>query len=196
MKMLMVWLIILGMLLAVAVLKVGLHFIYKNGAFTTKLIIGKLSFSMPKGKRLKTENTGSANAAKGKRKKKGIKSWFRAVIDNWYDILLLIGRVLSSPQLDVLRVKIDVGASEPDECALKYGRVCSIVGALLAPVENTFEVKKREVNIQCCFEEKATLIDAEAAITLRVYEIVVLAVSALKLGYGLFKQTKSNMKVV
>ena len=188
------WLMITGLLALLAFLKVGVRVVYHD-AFAIKFKIGRFRFSLF-GKKSSDENKTPPKSGSQKKTKRNWKPLLNAVFEKRSEILFLIGRILTTPTLDDLMVHIEVGAEEPDKCALKYGEICSVVGILLAGIENTFTVKKRRVDILCCFDKADLQIDAEVEITLRVYEIIALAAAALKLGFGIYRQGKSNKKVV
>lgn len=189
------WLIFVGVVVVIAFLKVGVC-IYYSSDLEIRLLIGKLRLSFSEKEKKQAKEKTSASPNSGKKAKRNIKHWLHVALENRTEIINLFLRVLSTPVLDVLRIDISVGGKEPDQCALNYGRICALVGVFLAPVESAFVIKKRSVNIQCTFEEAEIEFKAEAAMTLRVYEIVALVLAMLKLGFGLYHQVKSNMKVV
>lgn len=189
------WLIVLAVLLTLAYLKIGVHLFYKEQVFGLKLQAGpfQLNFGGNE-KEEKKKSSGSAN--RGQKKKKPKLSWFDAVKNNWEELVELLSKVLTAPALDVLRLQIAVGSSDPADCAMKYGKVCAAVGAVLAPLENTFSVKKRDVQVACCFDRDKITAEGEAALTLRIYESIFLAVAILRFGLKFYRDAKTNMKVV
>lgn len=198
MKAWIIGLIVLFVLILLAIVKVGIFASYYRERFEVRLVIGPLKLKVGKKKEQKDEaNENKALDKRTKREfKKNSKPWMRSVADNWQELLQLIGRVLTAPTLDTLLLKIEVGGKEPDQCAMQYGGICSIVSGVLAALENTFDIKKRSVEIQCRFDKDCTEIEAEAAISLKVYEIIILAAALLKMAIKLYRQTKTNMKVV
>jgi len=107
----------------------------------------------------------------------------------------LVGRVLTAPTIDILKLYISVGG-EPDECAVRYGQICAGVGALLAPLENTFAVLKRDVGVRCTFGSEKLKIDLETRVTLKIYEVIALLVAGLRLLLCLYREVNMNKKVV
>lgn len=195
MSMWLLWLIIAAVLTTVAFLRVGVYVVYRND-LDLKLQVGgvRLAFS---GKERKSEKKTVTSGAGGKAKSgRTLKLWLQAAIERRAEILELIARVLSAPTLDVLRIHVWVGGKEPDQCALNYGRICALVGSLLGPVESIYMIKKKSVDVRCEFDRTDIEFDLEIATTLRVYEIAALAFAGLKLGFGLYRQVKSNVKVV
>ena len=104
--------------------------------------------------------------------------------------------MLTSPTLDVLKLQILVGGKDAEACAMTYGRICAVVGCVLPVVENTFGIRKRQIDVRCCFDRENLDISAEAAITIRIYEIFALAFAMLGLGLKLLLAAKNNKKAV
>lgn len=195
MKPWLLWLSIVGLLLLAVFTKVGVRVTYRD-AFTIKFQVGKFRFTLPEKKTETVEDKTPSKSVSAKKKKRDWKPLLSAMFENRSEILALVGRILTTPTLDALHVHIEVGADEPDQCALKYGQICGLVGAILGAIENTFTVKKRKVDVRCCFDRSDIRIEADIEVTLRVYEIIALAMVALRIAAGLYRQGKSNKKVV
>lgn len=207
-------LIVLLILLLLGMIKVGVHAFYEEKKLKLDLILSRFRLTVigkekkdrkpPKAKKKKTEKTPAqkkkTEASPEKKKTAGgfqkLKPWLEAVMDYWQDLFSLIGRVLSSPTLDILRLEITVGAGDAESCAMTYGKICAMVGALLPVVENTFTVKKRSVEILCFFDRDSIEITAESAITLRIYEIFALVFALLGLGLKILFQARKYKKAV
>ena len=193
----MIWLVVALVILgAIAFLKVGAFIRYDENGISLKLVVGSFPVKMrsdgrpahnEKVQKVKTGSRGSKGRRKGKSK-----LWIKAVLQNWCEIFQLIGRVLVSPVLDSLFLKVSVGGSDPEACAMMYGRVCAAVSVLLPVVEATFSIKKQNIDISYDFEDEKTRIEASAAATLRVYELLSLGISALKLISNMNSFVKSN----
>lgn len=189
------WVVSIAVLGAFAFLKVGVFLRYDATGASIKLVVGpfavKINSDEQSGQKVQKRGTGRSKGAQKGRRSKG-KLWVKAVLQNWGEIFRLIGRILSSPVLDSLSLQISVGGDDPEVCAMTYGRVCAAVSALLPVVEATFSVKKRKVDISYDFEDGKTRIEAEASATLRVYELLALGASALKLISNMYSFVKSN----
>lgn len=191
----MIWLIIACVLAVLALLKVGIHVMYQNQKFQVKLLIGKIRVLIPKAKEEAGEKAAPEKKLSKAAKKKGIDPRLRAAINHWQEIFELLGRVLTAPTLDKLKLVVYVGGEDPEACAMLYGRICAAVGGLLAPIENTFEIKKRDIHVYSCFDRDNLMIEAETSITVRIYEVVALAAAALRLGWTIYREAKDNKKV-
>lgn len=190
------WLIIIGLLTAVAFLKIGLYAFFIDNDLSLKITVWKLKFSINDTANGKKKQTSKEIVEKRQRTGKKKKSpWVSVLIDHWQEALEMVGHVLTSPCLDLLRVEIAVGDQEPDACVLKYGRICAIVGSLLPPLENTFFIKTRKIHIIPCFEDTEMKILAEVAVSLRLYELLGLVCCILRFGLHLYRHTKFEKKV-
>ncbi len=203
----MVWLLVLACLALLAAAKVGVHVYYREKKLRLDLLISKFRFTLlgrerkkPKGQKKRQtpkEKTQKPKAQKvPKEGKPELKPWLQAVQTYWRELLELVGRVLTSPTLDVLKLQILVGGKDAAACAMTYGRICAAIGCVLPVVENTFGIRKRQIDVRCCFDRDTLDVTAEAAITIRIYEIFALAFSLLGLGLKLFLAAKNNKKAV
>jgi len=202
-----VWMIVLALLAILATIKVGVHVSYEEKKLRLVLLISKFKLVLlgdDKPKKAKKEKQKQApKEPKSKQtvpqKKKGklLESpWLLAVRDHWQDILDVIGRVLRSPTLDVLRLELWVGGGDSEKCAMNYGRICAILSGILPTVENTFGIRKRKINVWCCYDRDSIDISAEAAITVRIYESFALAFAILGLGIKILLQARNYKKAV
>ena len=204
------WLIALAVLFLLAMVRVGVHVLYEEKQLQLELLISrfklllvgpknekkpKKSQSMVKPKSAKPETEPAQSKEKPKKKKGAAKPWIDAVLEYWRELFALIGRVLTTPTLDVLRVELQVGG-DPEKCAMPYGRVCAMVGAVLPVVENTFRIRKRNIQVVPRFDRDDMEITAEAAITVRIYEIFALAFALLGLGVKILLQARNHKKAV
>ena len=194
MKPWMIWLLAAIVVTVLARMKVGVHACYAEQCFSLKILLGRICINFgEKQKPEKEKKQKPTGSSSGKKRKLG---WFEAVQNNWLEIISLLGRILSTPTLDVLRLQVNVGGKDPQACALTYGKICAVVGAFLAPLENTFRVIKRDISVNCCFEQEKIDVEGEVEVTLRIYEILTLAVAALRVGLKFYRDAKNNMKVV
>ena len=206
----MVWLLVLACLALLAAAKVGVHVSYLEKKLRLDLLISKFRLTLlggepKKPKRQKKRRTSEEKTQKPKKQKAAktpkegkpnLKPWLQAVQTYWRELLELVGRVLTSPTLDVLKLQILVGGKDAEACAMTYGRICAVVGSVLPVVENTFGIRKRQIDVRCCFDRENLDISAEAAITIRIYEIFALAFAMLGLGLKLLLAAKNNKKAV
>ncbi len=206
----MVWLLVLACLALLAAAKVGVHVSYLEKKLRLDLLVSKFRFTILGGEAKKPKRQKKRQAPKEKTQKPkaekapkaqkegkpDLKPWLQAAQTYWRELLELVGRVLTSPTLDVLKLQILVGGKDAEACAMTYGRICAVVGCVLPVVENTFGIRKRQIDVRCCFDRENLDISAEAAITIRIYEIFALAFALLGLGLKLLLAAKNNKKAV
>lgn len=204
------WMIWILIFLVLALCRVGIHVIYRDNKLLLWVVVSKMRIILIGKEKKKRKNraksvkktsvpqtTVSTNSHLKKKKNQGAaKLWFQVVLDEWNGIVSVIGRVLTKPTLDVFRLCIAVGAGDAESCAMTYGRICAIVGGCLPAFEKTFRIKKREINVYCCFERDKLEFDAETVITLRIYEVFALVFALLGLGIRLFLKVRNMKKAV
>lgn len=191
-----IWLAVVLFLVLLLRTRVGIWVSYEKKRLQLRLALGSWRLSFPKGKKKPEEAPEPAPPPPTKKKGSPIENpWVKAALDYRRELLALIGRVLKSPTLDVLRLEIDAGGADAEQCALRYGRLCAATGSILPLVENTFGIQKRSIEIRCRYDLQATRISAEAAITLRIYEIFALAFALLGLGIKLYLQARKYKAV-
>ena len=144
----------------------------------------------------KEHETAAGAAAQTKGKKANLKPWIDAVMTYWRELLALVGHILTAPTLDILRLEVWVGGKDAEACAMTYGRICAMIGSVLPVVENTFGIRKRKIDVWCCFDRDDMEISAEATVTVRIYEIFALVFALLGLGIKLLLEARNNTKAV
>ena len=212
-------LIVLLILVFLGMMKIGVHLLYEKKKLFLELLIfrfkivltgaekkpgkkkQKKSSTDEKPINQKAEKTAAASKKKttpdAKPKQKGKwKPLLQAVLAYWREILSLIGRVLTTPTLDVLRLELLVGGKDAENCAMTYGRICAVVGSVLPVVENTFGIRKRKIDVLCCFDRDSLDITAETSITVRIYEVFALVFALLGLGLKILLESRKNKKAV
>ena len=207
-----VWFIVLAALVLLAMVKVGVRVTYDEKKLRVELLIFRFKMVLlgddktekpekPKKEKTKKDKRPSVRSEskqqKPKEKKKILQNpWVQAVLEYWRQLLALVGRVLTTPTLDVLRLQLWVGGGDSEKCAMTYGRVCAILGGVLPVVENTFGIRKRQIAVWCCYDRDAIDVSAEAAITVKIYEVFALVFALLGLGIKLLIQARNYKKAV
>lgn len=192
------WLSAAAVLGLVLTMKAGVWLRWESGSAVLKLRIGpfRFSFSTGEGKGPKAKAAGKAKVPKAGKKSGGGKKWIRATVTYWQELLILIGRILRTPRLDLLRLHIAVGGKDPEACAMQYGRICAALSGALPLVQRSFRVKKQDIDVICRFDQTETDILAEAEATMKIYEIFALLGTTLGLLLKLYSHTKNTEKAV
>lgn len=198
MKALIIVLALLLVLFLIAMIKLGVSIVYRDNKLSIRIIAAGFRLKLGQKKKDK-QKRGKKNADPEQKKEKPkfeAKPWIRSALNHWTELMAMIGRVLTSPTIEKLRVYISVGDEDPEKCAMDYGRLCAIVGSILAPLENTFKIKKRDVEINNNFFSTKNCLEAEAVLAIRVYAIVALAAAALRIVIRIYREVKYSKKVV
>ena len=207
-----VWFIVLAALVLLAMVKVGVRVTYDEKKLRVELLIFRFKMVLlgddkpekpekPKKEKTKKDKRPSVRSESKQQKPKEKKNilqnpWVQAVLEYWRELFALLGRGLTTPTLDVLRLQLWVGGGDSEKCAMTYGRVCAILGGVLPVVENTFGIRKRQIAVWCCYDRDAIDVSAEAAITVKIYEVFALVFALLGLGIKLLIQARNYKKAV
>ena len=192
-----IWGIVIGIIAIVAATKFGVHFGFHHDDLRLRILVGPIRLRLKHKQEKKRQVSGKSKSkqrAYRSKKKLDWKPWAKAVFAHWDEVLTLFSRVLKSPTFELLRLYITVGGYEPDKNAINYGRTCAFVGGFLVPLESVFLVKKRQISITCSWDEASTTYEAEAVLTLRVYEALALMLVGFKLIVTLYFEVNNRKK--
>jgi len=201
------WAIAIVLVILILRLKVGVRFRWDSGDSLLKVRVGMLRFSLPAGKdksdrktKVSHKTPPSEPTIPTQKKKKGLspslKSWLKALLACWRELLALIGKVLKSPTLDLLRLHMMVGGGDPEVCAMNYGKICAGLSAGLPVLQRVFRVRKQDIDITCRYDLKKTETLAEVEATVMIYEIFALIGAVLVLLVKIYITKKQNDKAV
>lgn len=173
-------------------IKVGIRFYWDSRETWLKIRIGILRFLLPtsdgakktdskkKIKRSQTEMISEDPAhIKKSSTNSSLKSWIKVVLACWQDLLALVGKVLRSPTLDLLRLEIAAGGGDAEVCAMSYGKICAGLSAGLPLLHQLFRIKKQDIDVSCHFDYPKTEILAEVETTIMIHEVFALIGAAL-----------------
>ncbi len=195
------WLITVGIAGLLLSMKVGVQLKWESGTALLKVRVGQLRFALstdkkPKNKKNKKTESKQTPANEPKKDKSSTKKWIKAFISHWRDVLQLIAKILRSPQIDFMQLRIIVGNKDPEKCAMQYGKLCAGLSAGLPVVEQLLPIKKKDVRVDCDFARAKNDIFAVAEATVRLYEILAIAVAGLLLLVRVYRDVKTNEKAV
>ena len=167
------WLIALGILLALAIMPLGVDASYDCDGFLLDVKIGSVPIHiLPKksqsSKKSKERKKNKAPAKKGKKnashspqpkeKKRG---------GAWTDFLPLVQTVLAflyalrlKLRIRRLELKLIMAGDDPCDLAVNYGRAWAALGSLIPQLERCFVIKKRHLEVECDFEATQTVVEA------------------------------------
>lgn len=140
---------------------------------------------------LKKKNSGKAKETKPKKAKKGktekapkepvplpekiggALGYVEALLPVLLDAVKYFARKL---QIDTLHVKLTAGSSDPADAAAVYGKASAALGALWHPLTKTFDVKDGYARVDLDFEAQQMTICCTAALSIKIGQVVWLAV--------------------
>jgi len=182
--------IIIVILLLALLLRVGADASYTDGIFSFAIKFGPFSKKLrPVSKKTEGEEKKPQKEKKKKKapaegkneKKKSSKKKF-----NLHDILGIIkiglktlGNFWRKISVDHLRLHFVFGGSDPYDTVMGFGRFNAAVGALLPLLHKVFNIKDEDYDSRIDFEAEKIKVDARICATIRIGEILIVALCAL-----------------
>ena len=171
------WLIALAILVALALLPLGISLRYDADGFRLYALAGLIRIPIsgrseekrekPKKKKQKNKKKSKKkqeNPTQPKQKKKGGSlTDFLPFIRIALDFLDTFRRKLRIRRLEM---KLIMAADDPCDLAVNYGRAWAALGNLIPQLERCFVIKKRDLEVECDFEATKTLITARLDMTI------------------------------
>lgn len=149
----------------------------------------------PKKEKPKKETKAKETAGEKKEKKKITLSQIRQFIPMVQTALRAVRRLLKAIAFTTLKVHVTYGAEDPADTGIRYGQAWAIIGAVTPVLENTFTVKKRDLQAIYDPDAEGFTIEAEVKARLFVWQIIAIAVSAgVKILIQFLKMKKGGAK--
>ncbi len=187
------WFIALGVIALLAILPLGVRFLYDSSGPVVCVLAGPLRFTVLPSKNDKPKKV---KEKKKKPTQKGTKTGAKKKGGNLKDFMPLVQTVLDflgdfRRKLRVRRLELNLilGGGDPCDLAINYGKAWAALGNLWPKLEQIFVIKKRDVQIQCDFEASQTLVTACVEVTITLGRLLTLATV-----YG-FRGIKEFMKL-
>ena len=178
------WLIAAGVLFLLAILPVGISARYNEDGPLVHLLVGpfrillfpgkKKEKSEKKEKKTKAKKANKTSDGKKKAKKKGgsIQA-FLPLVEKILDFLDAFRRKI---RVNLLEMKLILADGDPADLAENYGKAWAILGNMMPLLERVFVIKKRDLEVECDFLAKDTLITARMDLTITVGRVLLLLV--------------------
>ena len=184
-----------AVLLALAILPLGIRIRYNEAGFLLRVIAGpvkitvfprkkkqkkqkkkenkpkenqKSESSIPEGKPLKPPESQSEQKERG-----GSLTRFLPFIRLG---LKFLGDFRRKLRLDNLYLRLILACDDPCDLAVNYGRTWAAVGNLMSQLEGLFVIKKRDIQVECDFAADKTCVIAHMDITVTLGRLLVLAI--------------------
>lgn len=195
--------VLLGLLILLAILPLGIRILYNADGFRLKVLVGPVPIALyPVPEWLRTWVTSCIEKWKKKpkkdEKKKGEKESaepqkkaeekpkkkFDGSLTDFLPLLNVLldffGDVRRKIRVGHLELKLILASSDPCDLAVNYGRAWAAMGNLIPLLEETFVIKKRDVEVECDFLAEQTRVIARLDISVTVGRIF-----SLGLRYGI-----------
>ena len=171
-------------------LPLGIDGEYSQSGAVVKLVAGKLSILVyPRDKKEKIPKEKKNQQAKEKTeqtKRGGKILLFRELLGVALRALNCLRKKI---RMETLTLHLTLGGAgdDPAGAAILYGRAWAAIGALTPLLEQTFTISKRDIQVAIDFSEHETVIYARGRITLKLGDILYIAVyygiSALRIYF-------------
>lgn len=183
-----------AVLLALAVLPLGVRIRYNDAGFVLKVIAGPLKITVfPRKKKQKkqkvkqkkqkaAQTAESAGSEEGppqppktqpeKKEKGGSLTKFLPLVKLG---LKFLGDFRRKLRLDNLYLRLILASDDPCDLAVNYGRIWAAVGNLMPQLERLFVIKKRDIQVECDFTATELCVVAHLDITITLGRLLVLA---------------------
>ena len=183
-----------AILLALAVLPLGVRIRYNDAGFVLKVIAGPLKITVipgrkkPKKQKVKpkkqkavqtAESAGSEErppqppkAQPEQKERGGSLTRFLPLVKLG---LKFLGDFRRKLRLDNLYLRLILAGDDPCDLAVNYGRIWAAVGNLVPQLERLFVIKKRDIQVECDFTATELCVVAHLDITITLGWLLVLA---------------------
>lgn len=191
------WLIALCAVACLLMLPVGVLLYYDLNGGRAVLAIGPIRYNLyPKSQKKKTKastNQKFEETKTGTKSDGGSITDFLPLLRILMDLLRDFRRKLCVSELDF---RLVLANRDPSDLAVQYGQAWAVVGNLFPLLENTFTIRKRNVDIACDFCADKTRVTAKAHLNLSVADVLWLAgkygIQAIKKYFKIMNNRKGG----
>ncbi len=186
-----VWIVVLLLIAAVLLMPVGIRVRYDQAELSAQAVIGPVSLPVYPAKKKKPKKTKKTAARStdtdvkiAVKKKEPLTQYF-PLLSLVMDFARAFGVKL---RVDLLQLHWLVAGGDPADIALQYGKACASVGALLPALEGFLNIKTRDIQVRCSFEEEKSSICGRLHLSLTVGAVLsLLGFYGVKLIFGYMK---------
>lgn len=198
------WLIALGVLVLVGFIRIGIQARYDADGPLIRLILGPVNLQLVPGKKKTGKEDKNKTDKPAKKAKSGIENELPTQPPDepkiqekksggaLTDFLPLVrvaldflGDFITRIRFQDLFLKLILAGDDPCDLAVNYGRAWAALGNLGPALDNVLYIKKRDLEIQCDFEARETLVSAGVDITITIGRTLYLLV---RYGYRAVKE--------
>lgn len=192
------WLIALFVVVCLLIMPVGVVLYYDVNGGRAVLAIGPFRHNLYPGKK-KEKVRKSPGEQKFEETKHGKNSNGGSVTD-FLPLLRIVLDLLRDFRrklcISELNLRVILANNDPSDLAIQYGQAWAAVGNLFPLLENSFTIRKRNVDIACDFCADRTLVTAKAHLKLNVANVLWLAgkygIQAIKKYFKIMNDRKGG----
>ena len=164
------WLIALAVVLAILFFPLGFSAIYRQNDPGVWLLIGPLRFRVYPENRKKKKKRKSPQKKDKKDFLKGGR--YRDFVPVARTLYAFLGEFRQRIRVKRLEFKLILAGEDPADLAINYGRAWAALGSLIPRLDRLFNIKKRNIEVECDFTAEETLVYARIDATLTLMTAV------------------------
>ncbi len=179
-----IWMIVLLVLFLIGQIRVGVRAAYDVGGLALWARLGQIKlvvFPRPQKEKKTKKKSVPQNKTVPQEEKEislsekvgGALEYAKALLPIMLEAAAQFKRKL---RVDTLRLVLTVGGEDPADAAMLYGQANMILGSFWYPLTEAFNVKDGNAKVQLDFNAAGTTIAAEAALSLKVSQILWLGI--------------------
>lgn len=187
--------IALGLLVLLVIAPIGFRLRYDSNGFVIGLILGPATLGLyPRKKtaksKAKSSEQGTANDSSNKESKStgGSIGDFREIIER---VLEFVTDFRRKVLIQNLKLNLTLAGDDPSDLACNYGRAWATLGNLIPLLEQSFNIRKRDLSVNCDFMADKTVVCFYGVAIIPIYRLLQLAgVHGIKILRSYFKLKK------
>lgn len=180
------WLIAVGIFILLALIPIGIRLVYSQQGPMAWLLVGPIRFGLIRKEKQKKKPAGESADTVGQRnthnKTGGSLGDFIPLAGQ---VLKLLNQLRRKLQVDILELKLALAGSDPCDLAVNYGRTWAGIGSLVPFMEQHFNIKKRDIDLQCDFTADKSTVYIRLDISITIGRLIAFIV---KHGIGFLRE--------
>ena len=181
------WLIAVGVFILLVLIPIGIRLVYSQQGPMAWPLVGPIRFRLLGKSEKQKVSSGETSDSLNKQKKMQNKSG-----GSLTDFIPLAGQVLKilnhlrrKLRVDLFEFKLALAGSDPCDLAVNYGRTWAGIGNLVPFMEQYFNIKKRDIDVQCDFTADKIMVYVRLDISITVGRLIAFIV---KHGIGFLRE--------
>ena len=175
-----VFLIILAVVVLLLMIRIKFRVGYNCDGFKATLRILFYKMKIPPEKKEKKESPPAEQKekkesppAEQKEKKGAPMSELKDIIGIGFKML---GKALKKIRIDKISADVTIASEDAFKTAMLFGSAAAGVGIIIPPIENNFNIRKKDIRVNADFEEKEILVSFDAKVSIAIWQILQLGI--------------------